>query len=208
MESNSNLEAIGKRIAEQRQKKHLTQAELGKLVCVSREIINYWENGSRDIKTGNIVLLAEALDTTCDYLLRGIELKNVDISKETGLSNKAIENLRDVARFSSSSNPLFASLDDFLTSENLVGFLMYYYFFQQEGWAYKQAVADLTQALSHNNMNEPKDILKYAYSITNIDDPLYLEAERLTNTSESLQFALFRVNNALKDILDEYMEGL
>lgn len=95
MGSNSDLAAIGKRIAEQRQKNNLTQAELAKRVSVSREIINYWENGNRDIKTGNIVLLAEALNTTCDYLLGLSEAPTTDtdlkaVCDYTGLSQGAI----------------------------------------------------------------------------------------------------------------------
>ena len=94
MGSNSSQEAIGKRIAELRQKNNLTQSELASKLCVSREMINYWEKGSRDIKTGNIVLLSEVLNTTCDYLLQGIEpnstTNNVAAIKRT-TDNRALK---------------------------------------------------------------------------------------------------------------------
>jgi transcriptional regulator with XRE-family HTH domain len=97
MESNiSAPQAIGKRIALLRQEKGLTQTELGNMIHQRREIVSYWENGSRDIKSGDIVLLADALDTTCDYILRGIQAKNIDIYKATGLSDEAISYLQQV----------------------------------------------------------------------------------------------------------------
>lgn len=95
MESNiSAPQAIGKRIALLRQEKGLTQTELGNMIHQRREVVSYWENGSRDIKSGDIVLLADALDTTCDYILRGIQSENIDIYRATGLSDDAISFLQ------------------------------------------------------------------------------------------------------------------
>lgn len=95
MESNiSAPQAIGKRIALLRQQKGLTQTELGNMIHQRREIVSYWENGSRDIKSGDIVLLADALGTTCDYILRGIQAENIDIFRATGLCDEAIKFLQ------------------------------------------------------------------------------------------------------------------
>ena len=63
---------LGERIAEKRKESGLTQAQLAEKINVKREIINYWENGSRDIKAGSIVLLAKVLGVSTDFLL-GIE---------------------------------------------------------------------------------------------------------------------------------------
>lgn len=65
----SSMIAIGKRIREKREELKLTQEGLGKIIGVSRVVVSYWESGSRDIKTGDIVLLADALGVTTDYLL-------------------------------------------------------------------------------------------------------------------------------------------
>ena len=89
--NNATPQTIGQRIAYLRQKKGLTQTELGNLLHQRREIVSYWENGSRDIKSGDIVLLADVLDTTCDYILRGIQSENIDIHKATGLCDEAIQ---------------------------------------------------------------------------------------------------------------------
>lgn len=94
MSSNTNgAFQIGKRIAELRKNANLTQEELAKRLSVKRETVNQWENGARQIKGPDIADLADALDTTCDYVLRGISAGNVDIHRATGLSEEAIRML-------------------------------------------------------------------------------------------------------------------
>ena len=93
---NNNLADIGKRIKEQRKKNNLTQEELGAQLLVSREKVNYWETGSRDIKTGDLVALAKALNTTSDYLLgieRGTTPEISALIGTLGLSEIAIKRL-------------------------------------------------------------------------------------------------------------------
>lgn len=84
---------IGKRIKELREGKKLRQADLAEKVTVKRETVNQWENGTRQIKGEDIAALADALDTTTDYILRGIASDHVDIARYTHLSDKAIERL-------------------------------------------------------------------------------------------------------------------
>ena len=88
---------IGGRIAERRKQLNLRQIDLAERLLVKRETINQWENGLRQIKGEDIVRLADALETTTDYILRGIEPESVDIAVTTGLSGKAIKMLRDLA---------------------------------------------------------------------------------------------------------------
>lgn len=83
-------EIIGERIAEQRKKKGYTQEELARLIGVDRARIGQWENGNREAKAGTIASLADSLETTCDYLLRGVETQRVDVHRQFGLSNEAI----------------------------------------------------------------------------------------------------------------------
>ena len=90
MEGNS----IGSRVAERRNEMGLKQRELADMLSVKRETVNQWENGIRQIKGEDIARLADALETTTDYILRGIKPENLDIARETGLSDKAIEVLR------------------------------------------------------------------------------------------------------------------
>lgn len=85
---------IGARIRELREKHGMTQTELAEKLFISRETVNMWERGARDIKSGTIVALAETLETTCDYLLRGIDTENISICEELGLTNSALRYLR------------------------------------------------------------------------------------------------------------------
>lgn len=92
MDSNA---VIGERIAELRKSKDLTQDELSKIIHVKRETVCQWENGTRDLKSGYIISLADALETDCDYILRGTHTENVCINQQLGLSDNAISELRN-----------------------------------------------------------------------------------------------------------------
>ena len=101
MNNNNSLIEIGKRIAEQRKESGLTQAQLAEKINVKREMINYWENGSRDIKSGNIVLLAEVLGVSIDWLLgmpnasKTTDKATKELCATLGLSDDTIKILSD-----------------------------------------------------------------------------------------------------------------
>lgn len=94
MESNS----IGARVAERRNEMGLKQRELADMLSVKRETVNQWENGIRQIKGEDVARLADALETTTDYILRGIKAENLSAAKETGLSDGAITKLRQLSQ--------------------------------------------------------------------------------------------------------------
>lgn len=94
MGSNKQVPEISRQIKLLREKAGLKQRELAEMLNTSRETINMWESGARMIKGDDIVRLAEALNTTCDYLLRGVESENLGTNQATGLSDKAIKWLR------------------------------------------------------------------------------------------------------------------
>ncbi len=85
---------IGKQIAELRKKRNLTQLELARELHTNRSSINMWERGERELKAGDIQLIADYFDVTADRLLYGREAENVDIYRVTGLSQTAIEALK------------------------------------------------------------------------------------------------------------------
>lgn len=91
----SDSQSVGDRIAKLRKEKGLTQQELADLLYVKRENIAYWENGQRDIKSGQIVQIADALDTSCDYILRGIDTEQLDLAKDFGLNENSIQALKN-----------------------------------------------------------------------------------------------------------------
>lgn len=94
----TDLKSIGERIKKARKKLNMAQDELAKELHCKRELISYYENGSREIKTGTLIELSKILGVSADYLL-GLsiaETKNVEISgicDYTGLSEKALEML-------------------------------------------------------------------------------------------------------------------
>ena len=93
----SNKTTIGERIKQQRQKLGLTQQELSQKLYVKRETINQWENGTRQIKGDDIARLADTLETTCDYILRGIETEQLHFFKDLGLTGNAVRCLQKMA---------------------------------------------------------------------------------------------------------------
>lgn len=94
----SYKKTTGNRISALRAERGLTQKELAAKLTVSRELVNLWENDTRQIKGEDIVRLANALGTTCDYLLRGVSTENLDIYATTGLSEAAILKLKEANR--------------------------------------------------------------------------------------------------------------
>ncbi|MFB8435110.1 helix-turn-helix domain-containing protein [Enterococcus durans] len=60
---------IGKRIAELRKQKGISQSELAKALNVSPSTIGMWETDQRAIKDDNLSSLADYFSVTTDYLL-------------------------------------------------------------------------------------------------------------------------------------------
>lgn len=93
MQSNKPA-TIGGRIKELRERAGLAQRELAAKVQTSRETVNMWERGTRMIKGDDIAHIADALGTTCDYLLRGVSSSHIDIHKATALNDAAINTFK------------------------------------------------------------------------------------------------------------------
>lgn len=81
-----------------RKERKLTGEEVGKAIGVSREIINHWEHGTRQIKAAHVAALAKFYDVTADYILgldknktSSIEVK--EICNYTGLPVDIVETL-------------------------------------------------------------------------------------------------------------------
>lgn len=103
---NTSLEReIGQRIMLLRGEE--TQETLAGCVCVSREVIQHWERGTRHIKAGHLVALARHFGCSVDYLLGLASEKSPEMDvrgaiKLTGLSEGAIDflmGLNDEGRY-------------------------------------------------------------------------------------------------------------
>ena len=96
---------IGERIVHLRKVKGISQGDLAKALFVKREVVAYWEEGRRDLKTDYTIKLADYFGVTCDYLLRGIQSENVDIARSNTLTGSAWKNATRPLRPTSSATP-------------------------------------------------------------------------------------------------------
>lgn len=116
----NDLTTIGGRIKQYRENLNMTQSDLAKKMHIKRELVSMWETGGRDVKTANIIMLAKIFNISCDELLTGVKAEQVDISRSTGLSSKAIEKLI------SFNNLEFENTDPYHTDEyNLIDVINY-----------------------------------------------------------------------------------
>jgi transcriptional regulator with XRE-family HTH domain len=87
---------IGIRIQKLRENKELTQSQLASDLGVRREVVAKWETGLQDLKTEYMSKIADYFNITCDELLTGVKSENVDINKNLGLSDEAIEKIKSL----------------------------------------------------------------------------------------------------------------
>lgn len=63
--------SIGERICALRKEKNISQAELSRLLDVTRQAVSKWENDLTAPDTIKLIQLADALDTDVEYLATG-----------------------------------------------------------------------------------------------------------------------------------------
>lgn len=63
------MKSFSKRLKELRQKKGLTQQELGTILSVNQRTISYWENSVSEPNYDMLVKIANYFDVSSDYLL-------------------------------------------------------------------------------------------------------------------------------------------
>jgi len=90
------MTSIGERIEELRKAKNLTQDDLATLMNSSRVQINQWETGAREISASRIIDFAAALDTSCEFLLRGVPVEKAESYNQTGLDLHSLSAFADI----------------------------------------------------------------------------------------------------------------
>lgn len=73
--------SLGRKIADARKEKILTQEQLAELMSVTRQSISRWESDQSYPEMDKIVYLAEILGVSCDYLLND-NCDKVEVKKE------------------------------------------------------------------------------------------------------------------------------
>jgi len=66
-----DAQALGKRVAELRDERGLTQKQLADRAGLSVTFLSEVENGKRNLSTGKLLRIADELGTSMDYLARG-----------------------------------------------------------------------------------------------------------------------------------------
>lgn len=100
--NDTSPKAIGERIRTAREKLNMKQEDLASKLFCKREVVSYYENGNRDIKTDTLIRLSEILGVTTDYLLglSKAETKDIEVASicdYTGLSEKSIFELKQLS---------------------------------------------------------------------------------------------------------------
>lgn len=218
----NGLESMGSRIRKIRKEKEWTQEKLGELTFISREQINYYETGERRPTIENLVLIADQLNVSADYLLGRIKsrkMSNVVISEKTGLSDKAITKLsKFVKKDSYQLDALYGerfNYQDFATIINAiiedVEFESFIYFIR----AYLNAIKQekLKEKIEYNsNLDIYGDLLfrdedgKLKYDTNN---GLYYSLKNKCNSSDIYNFNADKIydrifNRLEKELGDEF----
>lgn len=104
--------AFADRLSFARKQKKIRQADLGKLVGTSGDIIGKYERGENTPSIEVATKIADALGVTLDYLVKDGEYEEVD--KET------LKRLKDIQKMSpENKNHVFALLDAFIKQTKL-----------------------------------------------------------------------------------------
>ncbi len=83
MHDSALRKAFGTRVKDLRKQRHWTQKELANRVDIRFQLLNKYEGGQHIPPADTLVRLAEALDTTVDYLLTGNPVKDSPLANST-----------------------------------------------------------------------------------------------------------------------------
>ena len=82
---------LGERIKEIRTAKRLSQVDLAKILCVTKQSISNWENENIQPSIDMLVKIADALHVTTDYLLSRDNKTYLEVS---GLTKSELQHIQ------------------------------------------------------------------------------------------------------------------
>ena len=132
--------SIGERIKALRKDKGWGQALLAEKMNVVQSLVAKVEGGKRNLTVEETIRLAEIFGTSTDYILRGIKPDFVNVASDLGLSETAIENLRNVQSLVQEKGKEGGKFDN----QDVANFIVSY-----DGWHIVDAIAEC--------LNTPKD---------------------------------------------------
>lgn len=83
--------AFGERLRNLREAKGMSREELGRLVGLTASGVGTWERGERSPGNELTVELARLFEVSTDYLLTGYRAEAIELGRQTGLSQAAID---------------------------------------------------------------------------------------------------------------------
>ena len=86
---------IGERVRNLRIKHGWTDEILGQMIDLSGSSLNNKERGVRDFTWDEMIRLSDVFNVTIDELVRGMKPENLAAHRKTGLTNAAVEALKD-----------------------------------------------------------------------------------------------------------------
>ncbi len=99
--------AFAERLGLIRKQKKIRQADLGKLVGTSGDIIGKYERGENVPSIGVAIKIADVLGVTLDYLVRDTKYESID--------EEALEKIREIQKLSiENKKHVYALLDAFI----------------------------------------------------------------------------------------------
>ena len=114
----ATISGFAERLIELRENKGKKRQEVADDINISRASLEYYEKGKRNPDIEILEILADYYNVTCDYLIKGVKTENVSINEVTGLSDKAIDNLKLYQQLKKSMLRRFSYFKNRSTNEN------------------------------------------------------------------------------------------
>ena len=165
MSGNKTSLFLAEMIGKLRVKEGESQQALADKLGVKRETVKFWESGERQIKSGDIVKIAQHFNVSTDYLLSlrddpTPDVKLQDICFYTGLSSSAVEQF---AYFNSFGTPfgkeIMEVINDFINNH------IWGYAFLLRNMKFGQKEAEEQKILLTNKIKEKSCNKEEVYSV-------------------------------------------
>ena len=181
-------ENVSRTIYNLRIERHLHQTDVAKALGVSREVLNHWESGTRQIKVENLRKLALYYNVSADYLLglvpdRTTDLDMKEICKRTHLSELAIKNKLEYDDFN--------TISDMLENDIFLQLLAY---IEDLEFLYNKNVDCINYLLDNKEPENPSD-----------EEEFYDRVDDLNTYFQDLRMIIFEISELWSDFLESYI---
>ncbi len=202
MDGNKTIgQTIGQRIGKARSKADETQQQLADALGVKREMVTYWENGTRNIKVEQLAAIAKRYGVSVDYLLGftnepAAEQKVREMCEETGLHGTAIKSLLEKKKES-----------DFQTVTDIVDLI-----FTSNNFSFKDIILYMNayrDSINEIEIRLKEDLLsdiaffedrKQPFSVSELIKHINFH---IAKNEDTISYRLFKATDDFKRFLDE-----